>query len=162
MTRNEPKTPLQCALKYLAFRSRTESEVHQKLVASGFSEEEARSALTELKSHNLLNDESLASDWTQLKAKERGYGPLFVERELLRRGVAMTIIERVLSETFGEGQEVERAAELVSRRFEEADLSDIKTLKRAEALLIRRGYSRSVITAVLAGNFQEAGVEHSS
>lgn len=150
------KTPIQCALRYIGFRGRTESEVHNKLVAAGFSAAQIRSTLAKLKTQNLINDDALARDWTQLKSIERGYGPLFVERELRRRGVAMTIIERVIAETFGDGQEVQRAAKMVGRRFEEADLSDLKTLKRAEALLMRRGYTRSAITSVLAGDTQEA------
>ena len=155
MSRNGP-TPSQCALKYLGFRSRTELEVRHKLTASGFSEEEIKATLEELKSHNLLNDETLARDWTQLKTLERGYGPLFVEQELHRRGVATAIIERIIFETFGEGQEVTRAAEIVGRQFEETDLTDIKMLKRVEALLIRRGYNRSVIATVLPENAHEA------
>lgn len=154
MTRSGPKTPLRSALRYLGFRPRTEWEVGQKLMASGFSQEQANSTLEELKSRNLVNDESFARDWTQLKTAERGYGPLFVKRELHRRGVAHAVIQRIISETFGDGHEFEQAKQIVGRRFGGDDLSDPKTLKRAQAFLLRRGYHSSVIADVLGEDFE--------
>jgi len=124
-------------------------------MASGFSPEQVNSTLEELKSRNLVNDESFARDWTQLKTVERGYGPLFVERELQRRGVGQTIIQRIISETFGDGHEFEQATQIIGRRFGADDLSDPKTLKRAQALLLRRGYHSSVIADVLGENLED-------
>lgn len=142
-------TPLQIALRYLGFRARTEAEVRKKLESSGFAEQSITTTLEQLSSYGYVNDEGLARDWTQGRAVQLGHGPGLVQRELARRGVEPPVIERVIREAFDGGKEFERARALIEARFGREDLGSIKTLQRAQALLARRGYRRSIIEEVL-------------
>lgn len=142
-------TPLQVALRYLGFRARTEAEIRKKLERSGFAAEPIAMTLEQLRSYGYVNDEGLARDWTQSRAVRLGYGPRLVEQELGRRGVEPAVIERVVRETFDGGKERERARALIEARFGGEGLGSIKTLQRAQTLLARRGYHRSIIEEVL-------------
>lgn len=154
MSRKE-LSPLQAALRYLSFRARTECEVRRKLETSGFSDEQIHTTLETLKLYKYVNDEALARDWARDHALRRGCGPLWVAQELSRRGVETPLLERIIAEAFGPGEELERARQCIEKHFDRKSLSSLKVLKRAHALLARRGYNPSVIEEALSPYFEE-------
>jgi len=137
------------ALKFLGYRARSEAEVRTKLAQSGFSLKIIEPTLTKLRSLKLLDDEAFARAFAQARIEDRGYGPLRLERELRRKGIASALIARLLDESFARNGGKERARALVEKRFGGKDLSDAKTLRRAVGLLQRSGYRDSVIAEVL-------------
>ena len=137
------------AVKFLSYRARSEAEVRRKLAQLGFSRGTVEGAVKKLLSLNLLNDENFARAWTVSRVEGRGYGPLRVERELRQKGVAKDLIGRVLDETCGRQQGMDRARALLEKRFRGKDLSDAKNLRRAVSFFRRRGYRDSVIAEVL-------------
>ena len=140
---------LKRALKFISYRSRSESEVRVKLTQLGFPQEIIEATLKRLRSLNLLNDEIFARDWSQVRAEGRGYGPLRIERELRQKGIAKSLINQVVLETFDQEVGEERAKKLLAKRFRGQDLTDVKILRRAIAFLQRRCYRDSVIADLL-------------
>jgi regulatory protein len=137
------------ALKFLGYRAQSETEVRTKLAQSGFPLKIIEPTLEKLRSLKLLDDEAFARSFAQTRIEDRGYGPLRLERELRRKGIASALIARLLDESFARNGGKERARALVEKRFGGKDLSDAKTLRRAVGLLQRRGYRDSVIAEIL-------------
>jgi regulatory protein len=96
-----------------------------------------------------LNDESFARDYASSRAQEQSCGPLKIEEDLKRKGIAQAIIARVLRETFGGGNEAEMARACLQKRFKNENLSEPKVARRAAAFLQRRGYTGEVITDLI-------------
>jgi regulatory protein len=140
---------LQRALRFLGHRARSEAEVLSYLVRRGYSTPVAKQVLAKLRSLSYVNDEQFARDWARSRFETQGYGPKKIARELETKGVAQTLIQTVLRDTVGQGHEAERARLLLDKRFKNKKFNDAKTLRRAAALLQRRGYSGEVIFDLL-------------
>lgn len=149
MTGGPPEEALKRALKFLGYRARSEAEVRAKLIQSGFSAKIVEPTLEKLRALKLLDDEAFARSFTQGKIENRGYGPLRLERELRRKGVAQTLIRRTLDEAFGTEEGKERARALLEKRFRGKDLGEAKNLRRAVSFLQRRGYRNAVIAEIV-------------
>jgi regulatory protein len=137
------------ALNFLGYRARSEAEVRTKLTQSGFSSKIVQPTLEKLRSLKLLDDEAFARSFAQTRIEDRGYGPLRLERELRLKGIAKTLVGRILDESFARHGGRERARALVERRFRGKDLTDAKTLRRAISFLQRRGYRDAVIAEIV-------------
>jgi regulatory protein len=137
------------ALNFLGYRARSEAEVRTKLTQSGFSSKIVQPTLEKLRSLKLLDDEAFARSFAQTRIEDRGYGPLRLERELRLKGIAKTLVGRILDESFARHGGKERARALVERRFRGKDLTDAKTLRRAISFLRRRGYRDAVIAEIV-------------
>ena len=144
---------LKRAIKFLSYRARSEAEVRSKLAQSGFLPKIIEPTLAKLRSLKLLDDEVFARSFAEARIADRGYGPLRLERELRRKGIASSFITRLLDETFAHNGGKERARSLLERRFRGKDLSDAKNLRRAVGFLQRRGYRDSVIAEILKQPF---------
>lgn len=140
---------LKRALKFLAYRPRSETEVRAKLTQLGFPNKVIEATVRKLLSLNFVNDETFARNWALGRVEGRGYGPLRIERELRQKGIAKSLINEVLKETSGREEGKERARTLLEKRFKGKDLGDEKVLRRAVAFLQRRGYRDSVIAELL-------------
>jgi len=105
------------AIKFLSYRARSEAEVRTKLAQSGFSLKIIEPTLAKLRSLKLLDDEAFARSFAQARIEDRGYGPLRLERELRLKGLAKTLVGRILDETFAQNGGKERARALLGKRF---------------------------------------------
>jgi regulatory protein len=137
------------ALKFLGYRARSEAEVGTKLIQAGFSPKIVEPILEKLRSLKLLDDEAFARSFAQARIEDRGYGPLRLERELRLKGIAKTLVGRILDESFGRQGGKDRAQALLEKRFRGKDLSNAKNLRRVISFLQRRGYRDSVIAEIL-------------
>jgi regulatory protein len=149
VTGGSQEQALKQALKFLSHRSRSAAEVRAKLTEAGFRSTTVESTLKKLRSLKLLDDEAFARSFAQARIEDRGYGPLRLERELRRKGIADSLISRLLNESFAQNGGKARAQALVEKRFVGKDLSDPKTLRRAAGFLQRRGYRDPVIAEIL-------------
>lgn len=115
----------------------------------------AETILAKLRSLNYLDDQTFARNWARSRAETRGYGPKKIDQELRTRGIGQALIQEVIRETFGPGDESENARKLLEKRFKNKKLEGPKMLRRAAAFLERRGYSRQVIVELLNGPLEE-------
>lgn len=143
------------AVKYLAYRARSEAELGTRLARAGFTPEAIAPALAKLRAQRFLDDEAFARSFARARIEDRGYGPLLLERELRQKGLAPALVGRILDEAFGKHQGKERARALLEKRFRGKDLGDRKTLYRAISFLRRRGYRDSVIAEIVKRTLED-------
>jgi regulatory protein len=146
---------LQRAFRFLGSRPRSEAEVLKHLAQRGYSAIIAETILGKLRSLNYLDDETFARNWARSSAETRGYGPKKIEQELRTRGIGQALIQQVIRETFGPGDESENARKLLEKRFRNKKLEGPKMLRRAAAFLEGRGYSRGVVFELLKRPLEE-------
>jgi regulatory protein len=121
----------------------------------GYSLDAANAVITKLRSLNYLNDESFARNWALSRAQNRGFGPRRIEQELRTKGIAQPLIRDIVRETFVQEDEEALAQRLLAKRFKGQDLQETKVLRRAVALLQRRGYGAKVIFDLLKYSIDE-------
>lgn len=144
------------AFKLLAMADRTVKEVRSKLEGKGFSEDVVDATVAEMVSLGYLDDAKLAARFAEKCAEERGIGPTRISAELLRRGVAGSVVDQVLSHAF-EGEKESEVALVVARTWAErhgvAELlrSDERCAarRRLYGFLARRGFSSEAIERAL-------------
>lgn len=142
-------------MRYLSYRPRSETEVRSYLRRLGCSPNAIETAIAKLCSLNYLNDESFARTWALSKAQNRGFGPRRIEQELRTKGIDQPLVRDVVRETFAEEDEQALARRLLAKRFTGKDLKDARVLRRAAALLQRRGYSAKTIFDLLKYSIDE-------
>lgn len=135
------------ALNYITFKDRTEKEVTEKLSQKGFGEEEISEAIEFLKEYKYLDDESYASRFINDAVKLKKWGKTRIRMELLRRGISSDIVEKSIDEILLDSSEV--LLEEMKRRFDGADLSNIKERNRIFGYFARRGYSPNEIKGAM-------------
>ena len=146
---------MRLGLRYLGYRSRSEAEVRRYLSRRGCPASVADPAIEKLRSLNYLNDENFARNWALGRAQGQSYGPKRIEQELRSKGVGQSLIRRAVRETFDEVDETKQARRLLDRHFKGSDLREPRTLRRAAAFLMRRGYGSKVVFNLLRFSIDE-------
>ena len=141
------QTPLNYAYSLLARGDYSAARLSEKLRAKGFTSQAASTAVEALQARGHLDDARLACGLAE-RFQQQGFGRRGVGAKLQQRGLTEEAIATALSE-WEERTELEIAAQLVQRRFPPAALEEPKTRARAYRLLVRRGYSASVVASVL-------------
>jgi regulatory protein len=108
-----------------------------------------------LRSLNYLNDETFARNWARSRAQSRGYGPNRIEQELRAKGIAPTLLHKVVRELFTDMDEAENAQRVLAKKFKGQDLSEPKARTRAAVFLQRQGYSSKVVFDLLRYSIEE-------
>jgi len=85
-----------CALNLLARREHSQQELRQKLHLRNFDRNLVESILQELANQGLQSDQRFAECYARMRIN-KGYGPVRIVLELRQRGVADTLIDKVLS-----------------------------------------------------------------
>jgi regulatory protein len=138
------------AYRYLTIRSRSRSEVEQKLRDREFPHPIISSVIDHLVQLGYLNDEQFARQWAASRIRSRGFGRRRIAQELRTKGISPDIIRETLGDLFEESAEAG-----VARK--EAD-KKLKTLTRFEAevrrrrlagFLERKGFSSEIIRSIL-------------
>ncbi len=149
---NPFKQALDYALRLLARRSRSRSELAQRLAQKGFSEALSARVFTDLDAWGYLDDPLFARQWAGDKWKLRGWGPRRLRAGLYEKGIDRDLIDEVLGELVSENNEREQAGELLARRFKNFapdSLQDPKIKQRFFSFLYRLGYSTEAIGSAL-------------
>jgi regulatory protein len=143
------------ALRYLGYRSRSEAEVRRYLGRRGRAPGTIDLVTEKLRALKYLNDETFARSWALGRAQDRGYGPKRIEQELRAKGIGPSLIQDALRETFDEVDETAQARRLLTKHFKGGDFTEPKTLRRAVALLQRRGYSSKTVFNLLRCSLED-------
>lgn len=142
------------ALKYIAYKARTEKEVYRKLIELEYSSEIIERVLEFLCYYNYVDDEKYAESYFREKFNLNGYGKERIIFELMRKGVSAEIIEKVSAETeFDEYDETEKAVLLVEKKYRtiiESGNLNINDKNKIIGFLKRRGYSFDIIQKVFS------------
>lgn len=140
----------EAALRLLAVRARSEGELTDRLRRKGFSEELTASVVQRLAAVGLVDDEAFARAWADERVRLRPVGPRRLVQELLAKRVDRDLAARVADETYREHSELELARRVIEKKTRVSGGVDARKRRaRLHSLLLRRGFSYEVASAVL-------------
>lgn len=158
------RPPVSCynrALDALARRARSRAELQRWLLQRDYPADEVDVVLERLVAARLLDDLAFARGFVQSRLGEgRGYGPGRVRLELMRRGVAREVIDRVLAEHQEDaGVDPALAVEAAARKRLRslAGLEPAVAERRLIAWLLRRGFPGGIAGQVARRLIREEG-----
>ncbi|MDH7601246.1 MAG: regulatory protein RecX [Armatimonadota bacterium] len=136
------------AVRLIAYRDRSESELRRRLLASDFSEEVVDEVIRKLCDAGLLNDERFSREWVESRKLLKPMGRAGIAWELRSKGVDSETVEQALRD-FDEETEFALAMTAAERRLRKADRSDPTLRDKMASFLSRRGFDWDVIRKVL-------------
>ena len=142
------------ALRLLGARARSRKEMHDRLVARGFTADEVSATMDRLDEWKLLDDADFAHEWVRSRHANSARGRHALRRELRTKGIADEIVAEAL-ETIDPEDERAIALELAEKKLtisaEELDDPAIraKAFRRLSGALGRRGFPPETITSVV-------------
>ncbi|HXG39276.1 MAG TPA: RecX family transcriptional regulator [Bacteroidota bacterium] len=139
----------QIAINYISYRPRSSKEVIDHLKKKSFSAELAKTVTQQLQKKNLIDDIAFAQMFVRDRLKRKPIGSARLRQQLLMKGIAPNIIERVLHDLVNDDDQ-QRAAELLAaKRLSHAagsyaQLDPAKRKRRMFEYLLRRGFSTDI------------------
>ncbi len=140
-----PNQALTLALRLLAIRPRSESEIRTRL-SQKFSTQTVAEVLEKLKSDNLINDSQFASWLVESRSRSRPKAIRVLKRELAQKGIDQNLIDESVMSI----DELELAQKLLEKKMKIwSGLSRRDLWKKSVQFLSFRGFSYSVIEKAL-------------
>ena len=127
----------------LSSKTYTCKEMYQKLIIKKFDSEVAEQIVSKLCEAGVLNDEEYAKMYVHDAVNIHMKGAFRIRQELLKKGVASSLIDKALGE-FDDDVE-EQLNEYVKLRFLDKVFEDYRDIEKAKSHLLRRGYGLSEI-----------------
>jgi regulatory protein len=143
--KDEPDSPVELrarALRLLARREHSRTELARKLSHCAVSPEALEVLLVDLEKRQQLSDERFASE--RARSLSRKYGAARIRQDLKAKGVDRETIDRISSEG-----EQERARAILARKYREPAATREERAKRVR-FLQGRGFSFDVIRSLLS------------
>ena len=134
------------ALRYIAFKPRTEFEVEQKLKKNGACETDINYVLERLRESEVINDERFAREWVETRSSSKPRGQRLLRFELLGKHISEENISDAMQAVPPEKESAEKAAQSYAARLRGKDYEDFK--KRLTGFLLRRGFHWEVVSQV--------------
>ena len=145
------------ALRLLTVRSRSRSELRQRLLRADFEPEEVEAALDDLESVGLIDDEAFARELAEHQ-RRKGLGRRAGLAGMRAKGVDRELAERITGDVNPE-DEAERAVEVASNRLQRLRGLDPETRRRRlQDFLMRRGYDPETARSACSRALAEEGV----
>lgn len=138
---------LNYSLKLLSYRGRSERELINRLLMKGYSDDEIKGTLRQLKDKGLIDDRKLALDFINYAKETKKLGSIGTRNFLLSRGIPEDII-RDFSDDITD--EEENALRLIEKRN-----FRVGEKRKVYSLLQRKGYSFETIRKVLRKFYNE-------
>ena len=127
------------ALRLLTVRSRSRSELRQRLLRADFEPEEVEAALNDLEAVGLIDDEAFARELAESQ-RRKGMGRRAGMAALRVKGVDRELAERIAGDVNPE-DETERALEVAAKRLPRLQgLGPEARRRRLLDYVLRRGY----------------------
>jgi len=138
------------ALRLLAVRARSRSELLDRLERKGIGSDTAAEVVDGLEDVGLIDDREFGRLWAEEKMRLRPVGARRLVHELLQKGVARAVIDEVVAEAFAEHPEIELAWRAVEKRVARAGgRFGARELTRIRSFLLRRGFSYEAVRQVV-------------
>lgn len=149
----ERQTALDKALTHISASMKTERDIRDFLRRKGYLQDVADYVVGKMKGYGYLDDEAYARAYAESTGKRKG-GRL-IRMELKRKGVSDQAIAAALSERVDEGA----AAKAALEKYLRGKKPDEKTLRKAYAHLMSKGFDYDTARSALAGLRSDADDE---
>lgn len=147
--RAERSLAVEIAHRLLAVRLRSRRELEDRLRRRGISANVLASVMADLERHGFIDDRRFAEAWVRTRRALLPAGPIRLQYELARKGVARDAVTQVL-QVEGGGDEEELALAVARARMRRyRGLQPEVIYRRLGGMLQRRGFSGRVVTRVL-------------
>jgi regulatory protein len=137
----------QSAVHLISYKSRTKTELMERLVEKGYSRDEVQAVLDRLEQNHLIDDRGYAERWVEDRSLFHPRSHKLMALEMRRKGIASEIASEALAgirEDFTLALEAGRKS---LRRWQGLDEQEFN--KKCADFLARRGFSYTVIRTVL-------------
>jgi regulatory protein len=134
-------------MNLLARREHGQTELFRKLRLRGFSDAEIQQTLTQLAKENLQNDTRFAENYVHYR-RNKGFGPVRIQGELLEKGLAEELIEHHLN--MSDNAWFAEARRAWQKRFKNRLPTDYKSRTQQMRFLYQRGFTTEQIQSVIA------------
>lgn len=134
------------AMHLLERMDRTEKQLYDKLLQSGYPQECIENAILYVKKYHYIDDRRYASNY--IRCYQDRKSRLRMQQDLLRKGVSRALIDEVLEEEFQADERIQIRSLLEKRGFN-AKECDEKERQRCYQFLMRRGFKSSDILKVM-------------
>jgi len=141
----------QDALRFLAYRARSQAEVRRRLGKS-YPSSIVELVVARLQEQGYLNDGAFARQWRWNREQRRPRGQGVIRQELMRLGIEPEVIREALAD-FDASDNAYRAGLKFARRLDRSDYSRFR--QRLWPFLQRRGFDGEVIQDVISRLWQE-------
>ena len=136
------------AMRLLAARDYTEKGFFDKLLRSGFSEEESRAALEYVKSFGYLDDLRYAMNYARCSVGVRSKKE--TERKLLEKGVPSELIDQAISEEYSDDDvEDDLIRHLIHKRCRNLSSLDYAGHQKLLAYMYNKGFKMDRVKRIL-------------
>ena len=146
---------MDCALRYLGYRMRTEREMQVYLQRRGYEQEEILEVLERLKECKYIDDTAFCEEYYEQKQAVRPMGKRRLIYDLQKKGIDAATIESGLGAYTPE--EEQKACAAVATRLLQRKGTDAKSLASVSRSLAGRGFSYDTIKRVMSAYLEEAG-----
>lgn len=133
------------ALDIISRREHSSKEVRDKLARKFNSDDLIESAIENLITNNLINDNRFAEMYV-LSRKKKGFGPKRIAYELSSKGVKDSLSNEAI---INEGGWLESAQNVFAKKFKEGPSSDFKESMKQKTFMQNRGFSFKEIDSVM-------------
>lgn len=147
LKKDQEENCYQKALKYIAFKPRTQMDVVNKLRNYDFDEDTIRDTIDLLLSKGYIDDHSFAQNWVENRSNFKPRSKKLLRWELSKKNVSKEIINQVSEDIPNDDELAKLAAEKYSRRLSGCDKDAY--LRKLTGYLLRRGFSYSTIKPIV-------------
>lgn len=137
------------AINYLSYRPRSSREVIDHLTKKRFDRNSAERIVHDLQTTGLINDLEFARMFIRDRMKRKPIGQALLRQQLLTKGIAPDILDKLFVELISPQSQQTAALELAKRRMRlthhsMSKLGMEKRKKRLADFLLRRGFSYEI------------------
>ena len=141
------------ALRALARRSLTLSELRSRLERRAARKSSVDEVIERLRSAGYIDDERLAESYAFFRREYEGFGQQRVLRELRQRGVDSELAEQTVSSSYADADEASLIRRRLQRKlgegYQERPIEDPKKVLSLYRALVRAGFSSDKIVEAL-------------
>jgi regulatory protein len=137
------------ALKWLARRELSASQVRSRLLDRDHNPEETDAAVTRLLETGALDDRRVARAYARTAASVKGRGRLRVTRELEAMGIARDVAAEAITDVFGDLDEHSLIHKAIQKKLRGRTVGTLKERARLYRFLLRQGFPSAAISAAL-------------
>ncbi len=148
------------ALKLLAGRALSTSELRRRLAARAESAAAVDAVIARLKEYDALDDRRLAENFAVARLENQGLGKARVLRDLRRKRIAPALAEKTVERVFRGTNEAKLVEQYLGRKYKNVRLEELLAVPKNLAAAYRRlryaGFSGATCIQVLRRYSQQA------